>query len=572
LALLTSAVIYSGTGTNLPAQEIADFTRVDDAMLQNPPAEDWLMFSRTYDAQRHSPLDQVNVENVHKLQLAWSRGLPIGVTETIPLVHDGVMYVVVPGARVQALDAISGDLIWQYAREHEDTGERTKSLAIYADLILYTASDSYVVALDARTGDVRWQTRTDDRGHTSAPLVIEGKVITGGTCFGNRANCYLSAHDALSGKELWRFYTTPAAGEPGDESWHGAPVKNRIASTWGLPGSYDPLNKLIYWGIANPMPDMRLQRHNGDPDATGYMAPADLYSNSTVALRPETGELAWYYQHLPGDDADLDHTHERTLVSTVLDPDPQFVKWINPRIRRGEMRQVAVTVPEGGGIFVNDRITGEFLWAMPFPFETPLMLLDDIDVTTGRTVINKDLIAREAHQQRIVCYWNTRSYWPTAYHPGTNSLYTSYIDNCREISGQSGRGGWRVIPRPGADPAALTGIAKINLETGEVLRFDSGRAPGNGALLTTAGNLVFHGDMSRRFKAFDAATGKQLWQVILGGNVSVSTITYAVEGRQYVAVMTGENLKVPELLGVVPELELPRNHNEIYVFALPDNE
>jgi alcohol dehydrogenase (cytochrome c) len=318
------------------------------------------------------------------------------------------------------------------------------------------------------------------------------------------------------------------------------------------------------------MPDLRLQRHGGDPAATGRVAPADLYSNSTVALKSDTGKLAWYYQHLPGDDADLDHTHERTLARIRLNPDPRHVKWINPAIRRGEVRDVAVTLPEGGGIFVNDAATGEFLWATPFPFPTPDMLLKDIEVKTSVTEINWDLVARRPNQPRIICYWNTRSYWPTSYHPGTHSLYTSYIDNCREITGATGRGSWRVIPRPGSDPKALTGMAKIDLSTGEVLHFNVGRAPGNGAVLTTAGNLVFHGDMSRRFRAFDARTGRRLWETVLGGNVSVSTITYAVDGRQYVAVMTGDNLKVPELLGVVPELDLPRGHNEIYVFALPE--
>ncbi|TAJ94158.1 MAG: hypothetical protein EPO31_08290 [Gammaproteobacteria bacterium] len=545
------------------------FVPVTDAMLRSPDPADWLMYSRTYDAQRYSPLDQINTSNVNGLQLAWGRGLPDGVTETIPLVYAGVMYVVAPGSRVQALDATNGDLIWEYAREPADPTARTKSLAIYADLLIYTAPDSHIVALDARTGAVRWETKTGERGHTSGPLVIEGKVISGGTCGGSRDNCYISAHHARTGKEAWRFYTTPAPGEPGDESWDGAALDKRQASTWGLPGSYDPEHHLIYWGIANPMPDLRIDRHDGDSGPKRLTAPSDLYSNSTVALNPDSGKLVWYYQHLPGDDADLDHTHERTLVRTAIAPDPRFVKWINPKIKPGEVREVSVTLPEGGGLFVNDRITGEFLWATPFPFETPQMLLKDIDVKTGRTKINYDLVMKTKGAPRVVCYWNTRSYWPTAYSPDTNSLYTSYIDNCREMTGQTGRGAWRVIPRPGSDPKALTGIAKIDLATGEILRFDTGRAPGNGALLATAGKLVFHGDMSRRFRAFDATTGERLWETVLGGNVSVSTIAYAVNGRQYVAVMTGDNLKVPELLGVVPELKLPAGHNEIYVFALP---
>lgn len=554
--------------------DVEDFEPVTQAMLENPDPDDWLMFSRTYDAQRYSPLEQIDRDNVGRLGLAWTRVLNTGTTETVPLVYAGVMYVVAPGAVVLALDAATGDTIWTYEHDVPEQiagGDRTKSLAIFDDVIVYTAPDSLVVGLDARTGGLRWQTPADGRGHTSGPIVVDGIAISGGSCFGNRDNCYIAAHDVETGREVWRFYTTPAPGEPGDESWSGAALENRRASTWGFPGSYDPERHLVYWGIANPMPDHRAERHDGDPDGTSRTTPADLYSNSTVALDPGTGELVWYYQHLPGDDWDLDATHERTLVRTRIDPDPDFVKWINPNVRSGERRDIAVTITEGGGLFALDRDDGEFLWATPFPFDTPAFGIGDIDVETGAVDINWDLVFTEPGEQKTVCYWNTRSYWPTAYHPGTNSLYTSYIDNCREITAAGGdaRGGWRVVPRPGSNPEELTGIAKIDLATGEMLRFDVGRRPGNGAMLATAGDLVFHGDMSRRFRAFDAESGEQLWETILGGNVSVSTISYAVDDRQYIAVMTGSNLKVPELLGVVPELQAPPEHNAIYVFSLP---
>jgi len=298
--------------------EAADnFTPVTDAILKTPSADDWLMFSRTYDAQRYSPLDQINRDNISELTLAWERTLTEGVSETIPIVYDGVMYVVVPGGRVQALDATSGKLIWEYARPEDNFAARAKGLAIFNDMIFYTAPDSFVVAIDARTGAQRWQAQTDSRSHTSAPLIVAGKVISGGACFSSRENCYLVAHDANSGEELWRFYTTPEPSQHGDESWNGAPLENRLAATWGLPGSYDAEKNLIYWGVANPMPDLRMDRH-GDADATGRAAPADLYSNSTIALNPDNGQLQWYYQHLPGDDADLDHTHERTLLTHFI--------------------------------------------------------------------------------------------------------------------------------------------------------------------------------------------------------------------------------------------------------------
>jgi alcohol dehydrogenase (cytochrome c) len=201
--------------------QVQGFTPVTQQMLENPSPDDWLMFSRTYDAQRYSPLKQITKQNVGQLRMVWTRGIGAGQTETIPLVHKGVMYVVAPGAIVQAFDGATGDLLWEYKRKVPANiagSARTKSLAIYQDIILYTAPDSFVVGLDARTGEQRWETKTDARGHTSGPIVVEGKVITGAACAGKRENCYIAAHDALTGKEAWRFYTTPGIGEPGDES------------------------------------------------------------------------------------------------------------------------------------------------------------------------------------------------------------------------------------------------------------------------------------------------------------------------------------------------------------------
>lgn len=557
----------------MPAQVVKDYQPVTEQMLENPAPGDWLMYSRTYDAQRFSPLKQINKSNVNQLRLIWERGLDNGQTETIPIVHNGVIYVVTPGAGVEALSGTTGDLLWQYKRKlaaNQAGQARSKNLAIYQDMVIFEAPDA-IVALDARTGEQRWEAKTGGRGNTSGPLVADGKVITGGACAGKRENCFILANDAMTGKELWRFYTTPGKGEPGDETWGGAAVENRLASTWGLPGSYDPVRKMLYWGVANPMPDQRMSRHDGNPDAVSRTAPSDLYSNSTIALNPETGKLAWYYQHLPADDWDSDYTHERTLVHTKFNPDPKSVKWINPAIAKGSEHDVAVTIGEAGGVFVLDRNDGKFLWATPFPFDDPHNVITNIDVKTGKTEINWSNVFKAPGEEHVICFWNTRSYWPTAYSPQTNSLYSSYIDNCRDLTlaGPGGRGSWHVVQRPGGDPKALTGLAKIDLATGDILRFDVGRAPGNGAMLATAGDLVFHGDMSRRFRAFDAATGKMLWEQILGGNISVSTISYQAGGKQYICVMTGDNLKVPELSAEVPELNTPKGHNAIYVFGLP---
>src|SRR4029077_14896617 len=354
----------------------------------------------------------------------------MGTVESIPLVYRGVMYVILPGAGVRALDATTGATIWEYKREGT---VRPKTIAIFDELVFYTGPDSMLIALDARTGAVRWETKTAG-GSTSGPIVVEGKVRTGRTCSPRRENCYVAAHDAKTGKEIWKFYTAAGDDDPGGKTWGGAPEATRVASTWGLPGGYDPVKRLVYWGIANPTPNTRSARHGGNVDAIPTSAPADLYSNSTVALNPDTGKLAWYYQHLPGDDWDEDYTHERTLVRTAVNPDPRFVKWINPDVRRGQLRDLAVMVGEGGGMFALDRTTGQFLWATPFPYDVKNFIISSIDVKTGITHLNTDLLFREPGQKHTLCFWNTRSYWPLAYHPGLNSLYVPYVDNCLDMT------------------------------------------------------------------------------------------------------------------------------------------
>jgi alcohol dehydrogenase (cytochrome c) len=577
------AAAQSPSGGSTLALGIKDHP-VTAKVLENPDPADWLMYSRTYDAQRFSPLKQIDRRNVGTLARAWRKELPSGPVEAIPLVYRGVMYVLVPGgresgSRIWALDATDGSLLWEY-RPSDNGASRMKALAIYQDMIYYTApaaaanEPSPVIALDAATGKVRWSAPVTPENHTAGAIVVEGKVLSGRTCNSARENCYISALDAVTGKEAWRFYTTPKEGEPGDASWAGVPSSKRRAAAWGMPGTYDPKRRLVYWGIANPMPNTRAERHGGNADAIPPTAPADLYSNSTVALTPDTGELVWYYQHLPGDDWDEDINQERILVHTAVAPDPKHVKWISPDIKEGEQRDVVVTVGEGGGMWVNDADTGKFLWAMPFPYDVENFIISGIDVKTGITHINRDLVLDEPGKRRTICFWNTRSFWPNAYHPGLNALYVPYADHCLDMAsavpGGDGekRGGVR---RAGGDPAKFAGIAKIDMKTGKLDRIYEGRAAGNGAMLATAGDVVFWGDIAQVLHAFDAETGKILWQSEpLGATIQTSTITYAVNGKQYVAVVNGEGLIGARGLAAAAELTLPENKgNSINVFALP---
>jgi alcohol dehydrogenase (cytochrome c) len=561
------------------AAQVRDFSPVTDQALLNPDPADWLMPSRTYDWQRFSPLDQVHRANVQQLRLAWARGMGPGVQETIPIVRSGVMFVVNPGGIVQALEGATGDVIWEYRRElgKSAAGARTRSLAIYEDLILYAAPDGYLVALDARTGRLRWETRVEDPAtgtrHTSPPIVAGGKVLTGRAC--SRARCFITAHDVRTGKEVWRTYTSPTSDEPGGNTWGQLAVDRRVASPWGNPGSYDSIRRLVYWGIANPTPYTRIARHQGNADAIPRSSPSELYSNSTVALSLDTGKVVWYYQHSPGDDWDLDHVQERILVRSRVEPDPKAVKWINPAIVRGQERDLVVTVSEAGGVWVLDRETGGFLWATPFPHDVPEFHIARIDVTTGQTFLNWDLVARKDRDRSIVCYHNTKGYWPMAYDPKRNSLYVGYNDYCLDQTANTkaptGTGPRVTTPRPDADPQALGGLAKIDVATGRVQRLRTQRSPGMGATLVTAGDLVFWGDLNRRLYAFDADSGKVLWETVLGGTVQNSTISYAVNGRQYVAVLTGEGSITGGILQHVSDIQPPRSHNAIYVFALPES-
>jgi PQQ-dependent dehydrogenase (methanol/ethanol family) len=578
---LTQAPVQS---TTMLKRSVDNFVPITDAMLLNPDAGNWLSFSRTLDAQRFSPLARIDTGNVAQLGLAWSRGLPEGLTYTIPLVYDGVMYLTTPDSAIQALDATNGDLLWEYRREYPNanTGSfgRSKTISMFADMVYFTAPDGVLVALDARNGSVRWETPTGPRGNSGGSIVAKGKVISNGTCgSGPRDACVITAHDAITGALVWQFHTTEGPDNIiGEDTWGGAPLEGRLASPWGLPGSYDAEANLVYWSVANPMPNTRQNRHGGNAAAVGYSAPTELYTNSTLALNPDTGELAWYYQHLPGDSWDLDMNEERVVLQTTVNPDPEHVRWINPNIERGSTREVVVNVGEGGGIWMLDKYSGEFIWATPFPFNVANFFLEDIDVDTGRTHVNRALLVDEPGEQHLICYFNTRSFWPTAYFPDKNSLYVPYIRNCLDMTAEDPVAGTRErrvgAPEPGVAEDELNGLAKVNLETGEVTHWPHGRIPNNSAILATAGNLIFWGDIDRRYQALNADTGAVLWETVLGGPISVSNITYEVDGRQYVAVIAGETLSQQTITGgsgpIRLDLQAASGSASLYVFALPD--
>ena len=576
LAIVGCAAVTIATGVPSSAQ-VATFTPVTDAMLQDPDPADWLMWRRTLDSWGYSPLDQIDRENVDELRMVWSRGLTPGSQEGTPLVHDGVMYMPNPRDVIQAIDTITGDLIWDYRRQRPDDLEEfvplsstNRNIAIYGNLIIDTSSDDHVFALDAATGRLVWETQildyTKNPAHqTSGPIIANGKVISGRGCMprGGPDACVITAHDAMTGAELWRRRLIPGPGEPGDETWGDVPYEQRThVGSWMVP-SYDPALNLIYIGtsVTSPAPKFML----GGIDNT------HLYHNSTLALDADTGEIVWYYQHL-NDHWDLDHPFERLLVDTAVAPNAAAVSWINPRLRPGERRQVITGIPgKTGVVYTLDRATGEFLWATPTITQN---VISHIDGATGAVSENSELVFTAIGQEVLACptWFGGKDWEAGAYSPLTNTMYYPLRNACARMmaapttEGDLGARLYSLAVRhqlaPGIDQ--LGTVRAISAETGETVWQYDQRAM-TMSLVATGGGLVFGGDANGRFRAFDHETGAVLWEINLGSSVTGFPITYAVNGRQYVAVSTG----VANLLRLTPELR-PSVGNNLFVFALPD--
>ena len=574
LALLPSA---AGPATAQTAAE-PDFVPVTDAMLRNPADGDWLMWRRTLDGWGYSPLDQIDRGNVGDLRMVWSRALAQGAQQGTPIAYGGTLYMPNPNDVIQALDAVTGDLRWEYRRDIPDDVNDylgglisvNRNVAIHGGLIIDTANDDYLFALDAASGELVWETKLFDytrnpARHSAGPIVAGGKVISGRSCRPRRGPeaCVIMAHDAGTGAELWRRRLIPAPGEPGDETWGGVPYEERAhVGSWMVP-SFDPELNLIYVGtsVTSPAPKFML----------GGVDNKHLYHNSTLALDADTGAIVWYYQHL-NDSWDLDHPFERILVDTAVAPDPDAVTWINPRIRPGEERKVVTGIPgKTGVVYTLDRETGEFLWATSTVTQN---VISDIDGATGAVTENAELVFSALGQEVLACpTWNGGKDWEAgAYSPLTNTMYMPLRNACARMlaTTAAGTSHYALAVRnqiaPGTDQVGT--VHAISAETGETVWLHEQRAA-TMSLVATGGGLVFGGDVNGRFKAWDQETGEVLWEINLGSAVTGFPISYAVDGRQYVAVGTG-TASTASLFGrLTPEIR-PSAGNNLFVFALPE--
>jgi alcohol dehydrogenase (cytochrome c) len=564
-----------------------DFRPVTEAMLRNPAPGDWLNWRRTDNAWGYSPLDQINKQNVQQLQLAWAWSMDdTGAQEAAPLVYDGVMYLPNPRGVIQALDAATGDLIWEYRPgatppaappSGRGGGEQTviprlsqrpvstgndlgrgiqKTLAIFDDKIFGTTNEAHIIALNAKTGAVVWDVTTADEKlgyeYTAGPIVVRGKVIAGISGCGRYKDdvCFISGHDAATGKELWRTSTIARPGEPGGDSWGDLPLTFRAGADAWITGSYDPATNLVYWGTAQAKPWARAVRGT-DGDA--------LYTNSTLALDPDTGKMKWFYQHLPGESHDMDEVFENVLID------------LNGRKSLFKMGKLGI-------LWQLDRETGAFIRATDLGYQN----LVDVDPKTGKAEYRAGMIPKIG----VELDWcpstaGFKSWRAMAFSPQTNAMYLPLSLSCEKgtfgpTERRVGGGGTGPVRRRNYKHPASDGnlgeFHALDIKSGKTLWRHRTPSPINTAALTTAGGVVFAGDWDRHVYAYDVSNGKILWQTRLPTSAQGFPLTYLARGKQYVAIPAGigggswSTLLAPEL---APEIRRPNSGNSLLVFALP---
>jgi alcohol dehydrogenase (cytochrome c) len=560
--ILSTISLLAGMQLNLPSWE-----PITQERLLKPRPGDWLNYRRTVDVQGFSPLSQINRENVRTLRAIWSypvrdesRWVPT------PIVANGIMYVSEGDGRVLALDAASGEIRWTHKRTYpEDIRKsmaylRARGVAVYGDKVYWGTADSFLVALDARTGKQLWEVRTGDYkkgvGHAHPPLIVDDKIIVGLMGGEREVRGSIAAYEPSSGDLLWKTYTVPEPGQPGSESWAKSDMPPLGGATWGTM-SYDPELGLVYVGTGQPTPWASTLRGDGDA----------LYTNCVLALDVKTGKIRWYFQMLPSDNWDMDSPYESTLVDLPIG---------------GATRKVLIHTSKVGWGVVLDRTTGQFIQSFKTAYDNIITGWS----ASGRPNFNPAVIpsAKDVDSGRVfeVCphFHGARNLQSPSFSPMTRLYYLGINNSCMDVTfttqryelGQAYQGMKleRAKLVPGYNYVGeFVAFDPVSGSRRWTYRTESGAAM-TASALATAGGVVFGGTADRYLFALDNESGKLLWRTRLNGDISGAPITFEVGGRQYVAVGAGGRIAQTTSYARLTNTDIPLGTGAIWVFALPE--
>lgn len=516
----------------------------------------WLMYGGDYNSWRYSTLKDINKQNVKKLAVAWmfQTGIP-GQLEASPVVADGILYLTTSYNHLFALDAVTGEPIWKYDHPLPDDmrvccGPTNRGVAIADDKVFMATLDARLVALDRRTGKVAWNVEIDKYANgfssTVAPLIVKGKVVVGiaGGEYGVRG--YLDAYDVATGERKWRTYTTPSEGEKGVETWEGDSWRFGGGPTW-ITGSYDPDQDLLFWAAGNTAPDWNGDARKGD----------NLYTDSVLAMNPDTGEVKWHFQFTPHDVWDYDGNTDLFLVNVM---------------RNGQNVKALAQPNRNGFLYVLDRTSGKFLHGGQYVDQ--LNWAKGLD-ETGRPIVDPKFVPQEEGKEWICpgAPGGKNSSYTAAYSPATKLMYVPVIESCMQMKKATATfiqgipfwgGGWN--GSQGDDGSSYGHFSAIDTQTGAIKWRHTEKYPLIGGTLATAGGLVFTGNQEGQVKAFDDATGKVLWQFQTGASVRGQPATYKIGDRQYIAMPSGGG---GIIAGIIGEPPFASKGSALIVFALP---
>jgi alcohol dehydrogenase (cytochrome c) len=544
-----------------------EWASISAERLRSPAAGDWLGYRRTYDVTAYSPLRQINRRNIDELRPVWAYTMRDNSRWVMtPIVANGLMYVSEGSGRVVAFDAVTGELVWTHVRtfpqdiNRSEAYPRHRGVSIYGDVIYFGTADSFLVALDARTGAKLWEVQTGDyttgEGHAHPPLIADGKVFIGTSGGDFAARGKFEAYDAANGTRLWTFYTAPRAGEPGFETWTDNGQWPPLGAAAWNTASYDAELNLVYFSTGQPTPWTTASRGPGD----------SLYSNTLLALDADTGVKRWHFQLVPHDQWDRSG-YEGMLVDLTID---------------GAPRKALITTGKIGWGVVLDRATGEFLHAFRTAYDNTITGWSE----QGRPIFDprSQPTPADVDSGKVfeICphIHGARNLQAPSYSPETGFYYLGVNNSCMNAQ----------VVTPVFGPGGLTGVTyTASLApgydfVGEFVAFDpvtgerawtfrppSG-APMTASALATAGGLVFGGTADRQFFALDAANGELLWQTRLNGDVSGAPVSYEIDGTQYIAVASGGRAAPTTTLGRLVGVDVPQGSGVMWVFALPEAE